>query len=443
MAETKPIRRMAAPPMGWNSYDSYGCAASERTLLPNLEIMAQRLKPHGYEYFVVDNGWFAEYELEEGRAYPRMKHAGDTHVDDCGRYIPSRCYFPNGLRPLIDRTHALGLKFGIHLMRGISRKAVELNTPILGTPYRARDIANTADTCPWCHYNYGVDMEKPGAQAFYQSVVDLFAEWEVDFIKADDITGHPREIEALAQAIERCGRPIVLSLSPGGQTAPERMDAYRRADMLRITRDIWDNRADLDRAFEAWEKYSGVRIPGFWFDLDMIPFGRLQLWNPRDDRAADADDGNEELSGKGFERMSGLTREQKYTFITMRALAASPLFIGGDLLSSDEFSFELITNREMIACNRNGVMGALIYRNGGIDVWKTKRRDGGAGWIGIFNRTPESRTVRLPIEHLGLPACHSQGGGLSNIWHHPRYAIRDGLLESTLPADGVLFLKYE
>ncbi|MDR6553899.1 glycoside hydrolase family 27 protein [Paenibacillus qinlingensis] len=444
LSDKKLAQRTAAPPMGWNSYDSYGCSASERTLLPNLEMMAQRLKPFGYEYFVVDNGWFAEYELEPGQMYPRVKHAMDTRLDEYGRYIPSACYFPNGLQSIIDRTHELGLKFGIHFMRGISRKAVELNTPIKGTSYRARDIANTSDTCKWCHYNYGVDTKKPGAQEFYQSVVDQFAEWGVDFIKADDITGYPHEIEALLLAIERCGRPMLLSLSPGGQTVIENMDVYQGANLVRTTRDVWDNRHDLEQAFVAWEKYDSVRVSGFWLDLDMIPFGHLQLWNPRSNRSAEADDGNEELSGKGFERMSGLTRDQKYTFITIRALATSPLFMGGDLPTSDEFSFELITNRDMIDCNQNGIMGSLIYRENGIDIWMTPHKDlNGAGWLGIFNRMEKRKELRLPITRLGLTERHRDGTGLTDIWNDVPFAIKDGILEVTLPADGVLFLRYE
>ncbi|ULL16585.1 glycoside hydrolase family 27 protein [Paenibacillus sp. H1-7] len=417
---TSPLRLTLKPPLGWNSFDSYGCAASETVLLANAEAMAKRLKPSGYEYFVVDNGWFAEYELETGSYYPKVRHADDVHIDEYGRYQPSKVYFPNGLQPLIDRVHELGLKFGIHLMRGIPRKAVERNVAIYGTNVHAADIANIDDTCSWCHYNYGVDMSKPGAQSFYDSLIHMLAAWGVDFIKADDITGHPQEIKALVNAIASSGRDIVLSLSPGGQTSPVHMNVYQQANMLRTTKDIWDNRSDLDKAFNAWHAYNDYRKEGFWLDLDMIPFGHLQLWKPRRPGEQAETSPEKELSGKGFERMDGLSIHQKYTFITIRALAASPLFMGGDLLSSDEFSYELITNRGMLACNQNGVMGARVYAEDGVEVWAVSHRiSPDDGWIGIFNRHQEKKSVRFTLDKLSLK--QGRDYTLDNIWNTPDF----------------------
>jgi hypothetical protein len=437
------------PPMGWNSFDCYGCAARAEDLLANLDVMIERLKPVGYEYFVLDNGWFAEYDYEPGEKYPTAKHSDVVRINEYGLYQPSVQMFPDGLQPIIDKTHAAGLKFGIHIMRGISRTAVAQNTPIKGTTHRAADIADTSDICRWCHYNYGVNMDKPGAQEFYDSWVQQLADWGVDFIKADDITGFPREIEAVVKAIEKCGRDIVLSLSPGGQTVRERMDAYLLTNMLRTTKDIWDNRADLNKAFDKWQEFNDIRQDGFWLDMDMIPFGQLMMWSPQ--RAHQVEDGGKQelLSGKGFRRMSGLNDHQKYTFITMRALAASPLFMGGDLPTTDEFSFQLITNPDMIACNQNGVMGYLRHRDGGVEVWEAPRKGtaaGGAGWIGVFNRGSEPVKVRLTKVQLGLVS-------------DARYAIRDiwgncpvaeaaeasggGAYEFAIAGDGVKFLAYE
>ena len=134
--------------------------------MENLEAMAEKLKPYGYEYFVIDNGWFGEYKLKPGTLFPAEKHASDIRINEYGYFMPSEAYFPNGLKPIADRCHELGLKFGLHLMRGIPRKAYDLDLPIKGTPYTARDIANTdkAENCTWCKYCYAVDMTKPGAQ---------------------------------------------------------------------------------------------------------------------------------------------------------------------------------------------------------------------------------------------------------------------------------------
>jgi hypothetical protein len=206
----------------------------------------------------------------------RRTHATNKPDASGSRMIEYYLYKLNFTLCLLENT--LMTKFGIHIMRGIPRKAVALNLPIYGTEYSAAAIANTYDTCKWCDYNYGVNMDHPGAQPFYNSWINQLAYWGVDFIKADDITGFLREIEALVKAIEQCGRDIVLSLSPGGQTTLERMPAYTLTNMLRTTKDIWDNRGDLDKAFDAWEKYNDIRIPGFWLDkiAAFVPFRAIK-----------------------------------------------------------------------------------------------------------------------------------------------------------------------
>ena len=201
----KPIVSLAPkPPMGWNSFDSYGVYLHETAALKNLECMATILKPHGYEYFVIDSGWFAEYTLRPGTIFSVEKHAKEIRINEFGHFLPSKTYFPNGFKPIADRCHALGLKFGIHLMRGIPRKAWEKNLPIKGTKYRARDIANTdkKENCVWCTYNYAVDMSKPGAQEWYDGLIQHIADMGVDLIKYDDIVPHPDEVEAVAKAIK-------------------------------------------------------------------------------------------------------------------------------------------------------------------------------------------------------------------------------------------------
>lgn len=201
------------PPLGWNSFDSYGVYLHEEAALANIEAMAAKLKPSGYEYFVIDNGWFGEYKLVPGTRYSAEKHASDVHINEFGLLQPSKTYFPHGLQPLIERAHRSGLKFGVHLMRGIPRKAVQLNLPIEGTRYTARQAANTASVCNWCHYNYGVNMDHPAGQAFYNSLIRQLAAWGIDLIKADDLVPYPQEIIGLANAIEQSGRDIIFSLS--------------------------------------------------------------------------------------------------------------------------------------------------------------------------------------------------------------------------------------
>lgn len=427
--------------MGWNSFDSYGVYLHEEAALANLEAMAEKLKPHGYEYFVIDNGWFGEYELQEGTLFPAEKHADDIRINEFGHFLPSKVYFPNGLKPIADRCHELGLKFGVHLMRGIPRKAYELDLPVKGTPYTARDIANTdpAENCTWCNYCYAVDMSKPGAQEWYDGLIQHIADMGVDFIKYDDIVPHPDEVEAVAKAIRKTGKPIMLSLSPGNTVDPNAIKQFKHANMLRVTEDVWDEQKYIDACFAAWRKWQGKEEPGFWIDMDMIPFGQLQLMSPPGTNAAKTvmDKGDIALAGKGTTRWSQLTKPQMETFITMRALAASPLMMGGDLPTLDEFSLKLITDPEMIACNQNGVMGSLVLDEDGLETWKVGKKDSTKeGWLGVFNRLDREVKFEITDRRIGLPSTDYQ---LTNIWAEKPANFGETI---ALPPHGVLFLKF-
>ncbi len=451
-AKTQDESKLAqTPPMGWNSFDSYGVYLHEKAAMENLEAFAEKLKPHGYEYFVIDAGWFGEFELQPGTIYPAEKHAKKMNFNEYGLLQPSETYFPNGLQPIIDRCHELGLKFGLHLMRGIPREVVRLDLPVKGTDYTAADIADTTSICVWNDQNYGIDMSKPGAQEFYNSLINQMADWGVDFIKYDDLVPYPEEIEGVANAIEQCGKPIVFSLSPGGDTNPNHLEAFKRAHMLRVTKDIWDEQKGIDEAFEAWRKWQGKEEPGFWIDMDMIPFGQLQLMSPKPE-GLEGNESREEivnkiksgelsnvelLAGKGFNRWSEFTKDQMYTFITLRALAASPLMMGGDLPTLDDFSLKLITDEEMIACNQNGVMGHLVYEKDGIEIWNTPKKNSENGWIGIFNRTSEVNEISLKTADLGLDAAQTYD--LENIWEESKVSA----LDFSVSSNGVVFLKYK
>ncbi len=434
----------AKPPLGWNSFDSYGVYLYEEAAFGTLEAMAIKLKPFGYEYFVIDLGWYGEYALIPGTIYPAEKHASDVRLNEFGYPLPSECYFPNGFDALVDRCQNLGLKFGVHMMRGIPRKAVELDLPIEGTGYTAGDVAVTDPElqCRWCHHNYAMDPEHPGTQAYYDGVIRHLAEMEVDFIKYDDIVPYPEDIEAVARAIDKVDRPIVLSLSPGRLADLEKMAIYRMANMLRVTADVWDDQADIDKSFDAWKAWQGMEQPGFWPDLDMIPFGQLQLMAPQAEDVEKTED-EVRLSGRGRNRWCRLTKPQMETFITQRALAASPLMMGGDLLTLDETSHALITNREMLACNQNGVMGKLIAEEGAIEIWQTPEKDvEDHGWVGIFNRSEDESEIEVTNTTLGL--IEAKTYACRDVWGGATFDLGPEEVQTiTLEPHGVLFVRYE
>lgn len=430
-------KRTDSPPMGWNSFDSYGVYCYEEAAFANLEAMNIKLKPYGYIYFVIDNGWFGEYLLEKNTRFSVERHASDIHINEYGLFEPSKTYFPNGFKDLINSCHAKGLKFGLHLMRGIPRKAVHLNTPIKGTKYKAADIADTINVCTWCTYNYGVDMSKPGAQEYYNSLINQMADWGVDFIKYDDIVPYPEEVNAIVKAISQCNRPIILSLSPGDKVDNRDLPVLSRADMLRVTADIWDTQHSIDLTFDAWKRWQRTNIPGFWPDMDMIPFGELQLMSPSGRKAKDQKD--IALAGQGTNRWSELNDAQKYTFITQRAMAASPLFYGGSLVSIDDFSLRLLTNQEMLACNQNGVMGRLLLEKEGLEIWTVKEKDRNAGWIGVFNRNAWLKDYILNEKEFGLDKDATYL--FFNIWENKTPVDLGETIH--ISANGVLFIRYE
>lgn len=435
--EAQNSEKSKAPFLGWNSYDCYGTHINEKLTHENLDAFIEKLKPYGYEYFVLDAGWYRHYDLKPGEIWPTDGDERHLNIDEYGRFIPSEVLFPNGFKEIVDKAHKQGVKFGLHLMRGIPREAVKKNLPVKGTGYFACDIADTTDICNWSTLNYGVDMDKPGAQEYYNSVLELVAGWGVDFIKYDDIVHKPEEINAVADAIEKTGEKIVLSISPGNDIDPELYDTYQRADMIRISRDIWDLQEDIDISFERWEEIQPYADKGFWLDQDMIPFGHIRVNYPlTHDKLS---------SSRGYERMDNFSYAQKKTFITQRAMAASPLFMGGTLTSSPPIVFELITNEDMLVCNQNGVTGGLVERienySEFLDIWKTPhKKNENEGWIGIFNRNEYTELIKFEKEEIGLNKSESYH--LYDIWGKRIIEDAESFIFD-IPGNDVIFIRYQ
>jgi alpha-galactosidase len=250
----------------------------------------------------------------------------------------------------------------------------------------------------------------------------------------------------IAEAIRQSGRPMLYSLSPGNTTNLRDLPYYRQAHMLRITYDIWDRVDDFKTAFDRWRLFQGMGTPGFWPDLDMIPFGKLQVMQPA---SLEGKDREVKLSGYGNTRTSLLSKPEMQTFISIRALAASPLIMGGDLPTLDAYSLSLITNPDMLACNQNGQTGVLAYDKDKTDVWLTNQAGTfGAGWFGIFNRMDEARTIQLSVSELGLSYLPNVGAEktvyrIRDIWNTTNVPVNGGIISANIPGNGVLFCRYE
>tara|TARA_R110000787_G_scaffold136665_1_gene249183 strand:+ start:1156 stop:2517 length:1362 start_codon:yes stop_codon:yes gene_type:complete len=382
------------PPMGWNSWNSFAGTITEDQALETAAIMRDALLPSGYNVFTIDIQWY-EPEASSYTYNANPVPALDAH----GRLVPAPNRFPSakggaGFAPIAAKVHAMGLQFGIHVMRGISRHAVKLNLPILGTNVRAQDIADTTSICAWNPDMYGVDMTKPGAQAYYDGLFKLYASWGVDFIKMDDMSrpydSRAPEIEAAATAIARCGRPMILSLSPG-ETPLLRGDHVRRhAQMWRISDDFWDEWAQLEAQFTRLENWTPFRGPDAWPDADMLPLGRIALG----------------------ERVSRFTPDEQQTLMTLWSITRSPLIMGGDLRHLDAATLALLTNPEVLAVNQASQGNRPHFLEDGLRVWSAASEDGKARYLALFNLGTKMRNVSIPLETMGV----KQPMTLRDLW---------------------------
>ena len=411
----------ATPPMGWNSWDSYGLSVTEEEFRANAEAMAQHLKRYGWEYAVVDEGWYLQNP--EGKA-GTFRFTMDTH----GRYTPAVNRFSSaadgkGFSPLADWVHRQGMKFGVHIIRGIPRQAVDKNLKIADSQFRAAEAANKSDTCAWNADNYGVKYT-PAGQAYYDSIASLYATWGVDFVKIDCIS-YPYqgdEIHMFSEALRKTGRPIVLSLSPGPTPLDKVDDLRKYAQMWRISGDVWDHwkqwpnqdwSQGLLTQFQVTAKWASFVEPGHWPDADMLPLGYL---GPR--------------PGQGKARQTAFTEDEQRTLMNLWSIFRSPLIIGGNLTQLDNWTTSLLTNAEVIAVNQRSKNGRAIVNDPKKAIWVAKPDAGGGVYVAIFNLDDAPQTIAYPLQSLGLTGTSYK---VRDLWKHQDLGNKERL-NVNLPA---------
>ena len=383
------MKTMTAP-MGWNSWDCYGAAVTEDIVRKNADFMAKHLKKYGWEYITVDIQWY-EPDVKTHEYTPFAKLC----IDEYSRVMPAENRFPSsaggkGFAPLAEYVHSLGLKFGIHIMRGIPRQAVYERTKIKGTDKTAADIAKTDSICAWNTDMYGVDPAKPGAKEYYDSIFKLYASWGVDFIKCDDIARElPKEeseLIMLSNSLKGCGRDMVLSLSPGPALL-EKAELYKQvSNMWRITDDFWDNWQLLYNMFERCEKWAPHNGAGHWADADMLPIGYI-----KQDYSPDI--------------TTQFTKDEQVTMLTLWSIFRSPLIIGGEMTKFDDFTMSLLTNEGILKMHRNARHSHQVWRremNGSeIVLWTAADAEGGQ-YAALFNIGENSADISVPLTELEI-----------------------------------------
>ncbi len=383
------------PPMGWNSWDCYGAAVNEEQLLGNAQYVADHLKEYGWEYITCDIQWY------EPKAVSNFyNNFTELCMDEYSRLIPAENRFPSsadgvGFKAIADEIHGMGLKFGIHIMRGIPRQAVHQNTAIKGTDVKAREIAQGFSLCLWNTDMYGIRTCEAG-QKYYDSLFELYASWGVDFVKVDDIANTEfkphdpysarEEIEMIRKAIDKCGRPMVLSLSPGPAVISEVFHLSQNANMWRMTGDFWDHWDKLYGMFERCEKWAPHVKEGCWPDCDMLPLGKI----------------SKNCSCLGDrDRYTNFTPDEQRTMLTLWSVFRSPLILGGELRENRPEDLEVITNRDIIEINQYSTDNRQLVRSRSEAVWYCKDKNGN-DVIALFNISDEEKEIGLDLEKYGL-----------------------------------------
>ena len=422
------------PPMGWNSWDAFGLTIDEAAFRANATVLAG-LKSYGWNTAVIDEGWYMENPF--GDKLETRKYL----LDGNGMLLPVLARFPSaangqGFKPLSDWLHGQGLKFGIHILRGIPKQAVHDNLPIAGSGFHAQDAADTSDLCPWDEGNYGI-RDTPAGQAYYDASLKFYADWGVDFIKVDCISDHPYkggEIRQIAEAIKKTGRPIVLSLSPGPTQLAHAAEVGRYAQMWRIADDTWDGWSfspaqwpnGVLTGFDKLALWHSYAKPGNWPDADMLPFGAL---TPH--------------PGWGNPRQSRLTVDEERTLFTLWAIARSPLILGGDLTKLDDFTRLLITNKSVIAVNQTAWESAPVsdlpkgFEHARVWTALAGPRDKPIGYLALFNLDDKPAILQATWRQLGL-----RGHSLRDLWTGKKRAATNRV-KAALPPHGSVIYRVE
>jgi len=397
--------------MGWNSWDGFATTVTEAQTRAQADFMSANLRQHGWQYIVVDIQWYEPQA--NGFTY---REGAKLEMDEWGRLLPATNKFPSAMegrefKPLADYVHGLGLKFGLHLMRGIPRQAVWAKTPIKGAPYTAADIADTNNLCRWNDDMYGVDMSKPGAQEYYNSVFDQFAVWGLDFVKVDDLSSpyHQAEIEAIRKAIDQTGRKIVFSTSPGATPLSEGAHIDSHANMWRISDDFWDAWPQLLAQFDRLRDWTPYRSPGHFPDADMLPIGVLQMGKTK----------------------THFTPDEQITLLSLWSIARSPLMIGADLTKFDAFTLSLLTNDEVIAVDQNSSNNHEWLHHDGFYGWTADVPGSADKYVALFN-TGVAATVPVKLSELGFAGRVR----VRDLWRQKDVGIITNEFTPFIPAHG-------
>jgi alpha-galactosidase len=396
-----PVIKTQTPPMGWNSWNSLDFRATEVDIKNVADYMSENLLEYGWEYVVIDAGWYYPPEItcNDGKMDDIPQN-----IDEYGRLVPDVIKYPSsannkGFKELADYIHSKGLKFGIHIMRGIPWNAAASNLRLKGSDYKASEIADTENTCEWNASMYGI-IDYKSAKAYYRSLIELYNDWGVDFIKADDMIRplYEHELNGLADAIIEINPNIILSLSPGKADIADAQKLSKNSEMWRVSNDFSDDWEYVVPMFQLLKDWTPYRSYGKWPDADMLPFGKLRK-NGRHECVASL---LKDEPGNIIDEYSRLTPDEMYTVMTLWIISKSQLMLGGYFPEYDELTNKLITNKKAIKVNQLSKSSKEVYNRDNIVVWKAFGVDSQeTTFLAVFNLSDKNREIKIKLEELG------------------------------------------
>ncbi|MFF8940024.1 glycoside hydrolase family 27 protein [Streptomyces paradoxus] len=380
-AQAAPGSPALTPPLGWNSWNSFGCGITEAQVRQAADAMVSSgMKAAGYQYVVVDDCWF------------------DPQRDAAGNLRANPTKFPSGMKALGDYIHSKGLKFGI---------------------YQAPNEKT-------CAQGVGTYPGSTGSKGHEAQDAATFASWGVDYLKYDWCSGSGTLSEQVAQftimrdALRATGRPIVYSINPNSFHSPtgDKYNWGQVADLWRTTEDlldIWQNNntnsypMGVGNVLDVTAPLAAQSGPGHWNDPDMLVVGR-----------------------------PGLSLTESRSHFALWSLLSAPLMAGNDIRTMSADVSAILRNPRLLAVNQDplGAGGRRVRDDGDTEVFAKPLSDGSVA-VGLFNRGSSTATITATAAQVGLT-----GGSftLTDLWTGGTSST-SGQISASVPAHGVAVYK--
>jgi alpha-galactosidase len=357
-----PRNRLAlTPPMGWNSWNHFYCNVSDSLIRGTADAMVSSgMRDAGYKYVIIDDCW-------------------QTSRDARGTIVADSARFPHGIKALADYVHSKGLQFGIYTDAGTK-------------------------TC----------QGRPGTYGYEEQDARTYAGWGVDYVKEDWCNAKglnaPKRYAIFRKALDKTGRPIVLSICEWGSNQPWEW-APAVGNLWRTTDDIEDRWASMLSNLDQSSQHSSVARPGAWNDPDMLEVGN-----------------------------GGMTDDEYRAHMSLWAMQAAPLIAGNDLRTMSEATRIILTNPEVIGVDQDslGAQGILVQEPAPeLQVWAKPLRNGSHAVV-LLNRSEKADTISAELPRLGV---HADSASVRDLWAHAELGRVGGRFSSVVPPHAAVMVR--